>query len=255
MLSERKRLEKKIKSTQDKIREFPDGKLICTKNEDRIKWYRSDGHNSTYIPKTNKKLAEQLACKKYLTLLEADLLHEKKAIDFYLKHHDSKLKQSEQLLSDVRYEELLSPYFLPTSQELLDWMNSPYERNKKFPNQLIHKIESGKYVRSKSESMIALVLRMNRIPFRYECALHLGESTFFPDFTIRHPKTGQFFYWEHLGMMDDPNYVKNAFSKLQIFSSYGIILSDNLIVTSETKENPLNSAKVESMIECYFIKE
>ena len=79
----------------------------------------------------------------------------------------------------------------------------PYEKNPKYPEHLIHKTVSGIYVRSKSESMIALQLYTEKIPFRYECALQLGETTLYPDFTILHPKTGEIFYWEHFGMMDE----------------------------------------------------
>ena len=36
------------------------------------------------------------------------------------------------------------------------------------------------------------------IPFRYECALTLGNTTVYPDFTIMHPNTGELIYREHL---------------------------------------------------------
>ena len=58
--------------------------------------------------------------------------------------------------------------------------------------------------------MIAMLLHLNAIPYRYECALSLGGVTLFPDFTIRHPGTGALYYWEHFGLMDDPAYAKNA---------------------------------------------
>ena len=60
-------------------------------------------------------------------------------------------------------------------------------------------------MRSKSEAMIAMSLYVQKIPYRYECELKLGSITLFPDFTIRHPETGEIFYWEHFGMMDKPD--------------------------------------------------
>lgn len=254
MLFERQRLEEKIKSAQQKIHEFPDGKLICTRNKNYIKWYQSNGHNRTYIPKENRKLAEQLAAMKYLTLLEDSLRNEQKAIDFYLRHHAAAVDSAEQLLADTsEYAELLSPFFSPLSQELHDWMYSPFEHNEKNPEQLIHKTISGNFVRSKSEAFIAMLLHINRIPFRYECALQLGETTIFPDFTIRHPETGQIYYWEHFGLMDNPAYCKNAFSKLQLYVSGGIIPTIHLITTYETLENPLSSELVENIVQQYFL--
>ena len=41
------------------------------------------------------------------------------------------------------------------------------------------------------------------------------KNTIYPDFTIRHPMTGETFYWEHFGIMDDSQYCNNALSKLQ----------------------------------------
>ena len=132
-------------------------------------------------------------------------------------------------------------------------MYSPFEHNEKNPEQLIHKTISGNFVRSKSEAFIAMLLHINRIPFRYECALQLGETTIFPDFTIRHPETGQIYYWEHFGLMDNPAYCKNAFSKLQLYVSGGIIPTIHLITTYETLENPLSSELVENIVQQYFL--
>ena len=75
----------------------------------------------------------------------------------------------------------------------------------------------------------------------------------YPDFTIRHPKTGETFYWEHFSLMDNPTYSKNACSKLQHYISSGIIPSIQLITTYETKDNPLSAEKVEKIVEEYFL--
>lgn len=253
MLSELQYLEEELKATQKKIRELPEGKLLCAGNGRHIKWYQSDGHNRTYIPKSNRKLAEQLAARKYLLRKEEYLLKEQKAVHSYLEIHSRNPNQAEHLMNDSsEYAKLLSPFFSPLSQELHDWMYSPYEYNNKNPEQLIHKAGSGIFVRSKSEAIIVMLLHVNRIPFRYECVLTLGDITLYPDFTIRHPRTGQTFYWEHFGMMDHPAYCKNAVSKLQLYASCGIMPSIQLITTYETAESPLSTEYVETMIKYYF---
>ena len=145
------------------------------------------------------------------------------------------------------------PYFKPESQELTEWMNSPYDTNPKYPEQLIHKTASGRNVRSKSEAIIDAVLYTNRIPFRYECALNLADYIIYPDFTIRHPKTGQLYYWEHFGLMDNPAYAKNACSKLHLYVSHDIIPSVHLIATYETKNNPLDYKYVLNLIKHHFL--
>ncbi len=254
MLNESQRLEKEINSLEAEIHKLPEGKLICSRNRKYYKWYQSDGTNQIYIPKKERHLAEQLAIKKYLSVQLKNLLQEKMAVDSYLKHHDINASQEEdELIHTPGYQELIEPLFSPISKELLEWMNAPYEKQEKYPEQLIHKTYSGISVRSKSESLIAMFLYKNKIPFRYECALRLGEVVFFPDFTIRHPKTGEVFYWEHFGLMDNLNYIRNVNSKLQLYTSNGIIPTIQLITTYETKENPLNSEMVEKIIEYYFL--
>ena len=254
MLAESRRLELEISSLQAQVKTFPSGKLICTHNKKYIKWFHSDGHIQTYIPKKKRAYAEQLAIKKYLSARLDDLIHEKRAIDFYLRHHNNVPCKANQLLSDSSgFQDLLIPYFKPLSDELLFWMNSPFETNPLYSEQLIHKTISGNQVRSKSEALIDMSLYVHKIPFRYECALTLGNITLYPDFTLRHPHTGEYFYWEHFGLMDDETYCKNACSKIQLYSSHGIIPTVQLITTYETKDNPLSSEIIEKIIEHYFL--
>lgn len=254
MNREHRRLEKEIASLQAELSSFPEGKLICCSNGNYTKWYRSDGHKSTYLSKNNLDLARQLAVKKYLEAKLEELHSQKDAIAAYLCHRSKKSILAENLLSeDSPYSQLLSSYFRPQDPELKQWMTQPYQQNPAYPEHLIHKTSAGFYVRSKSEALIAMLLHTNRIPFRYECALSLGETTLYPDFTIRHPETGEFFYWEHFGMMDQPAYAKHAFAKLELFTSNGILPSVHLLTTFETMEQPLDLQVAEGLIKMYFL--
>lgn len=157
------------------------------------------------------------------------LLQEQKAIDSYLKYHQQPPDETSFLLLEhPEFANLLSSHFTPLSNTLSDWCLEHYEHNPRFSEQLIHKSSSGHFVRSKSEAMIDTLLFKNKIPFRYECALHLRDITLYPDFTIRHPRTGKFYYWEHFGLMDDIAYAKNSTLKLQTYISQGIIPSIHL---------------------------
>lgn len=254
ILEESRRLESQIRFAQSEIKKLPEGKLIVTRSNQKNKWYQSDGHTSTYIPKRERKLAEQLAYKKYLSLRLEHMLQEKRAIDFYLKHHNSDSHQLEQnFITSPKYQELVKSFFTPIEQELCSWANSSFEKSEKYPEHLVHKTYSGTFVRSKSEVLIDMVLYRNKIPFRYECLLELGDISIFPDFTIRHPVTGQVYYWEHFGMMDNPTYNKNACSKLQLYMSNGIIPTIQLITTYETKDSPLTIEMVENIVKQYFL--
>lgn len=254
ILVEKERLDKELKAIQNQLTFLPPGKLICTRNANRYKWYNSDGRKQTYIPKKERYLAEQLAVKKYLMLLCEYLLQERRAIEFYLRHHADEQKQKhKKLLYSPAYRELLSPHFQPLSEELLHWMNAPYDHNPNYPEHLIHRTISGHLVRSKSEAMIACVLYMNKVPFRYESPFQSGQVTIYPDFTIRHPQTGSQFYWEHFGLMDDPSYCKQVFSKLNLYATEKIIPTQQLITTYETGKKPLSLEMVEKIVKEYFL--
>lgn len=167
---------------------FPNGELICTRNSTRYKWYLKSNQASTYLPKKQRSLAEQLAAKKYLTLLLEDLQNECRALEYYLRHHHKQKKSAELLLKSPEYQRLLSPYFTPKSKDLANWSNAPYEQNQKYPEQLVHHSISGHFVRS----------------------------------------------------------------KLQLYTTHGIIPSIHLITTYETHDNPLDMKTVERIIAEYF---
>lgn len=67
---------------QNELKALPSGKLICCTHKNFSKWYQKNDHGRTYIPKSNRLLAEQLAKKKYLSLLLQDLENEKKLFPF-----------------------------------------------------------------------------------------------------------------------------------------------------------------------------
>ena len=253
MLEKQQTLETQITILQQKISTFPAGKLIYAKNGAGAKWYRSYGHKPIYIPKKERSLAEQLAYKKYLSLQLTNLLQEKKAVDSYLKYHNPEALQSEVAhVNSPEFQDLVAPNHPIFSEKYRKWMNSPYPQNNSHPENLIHKTLSGNLVRSKSEVLIDTILSKHQISFRYECLLKLNGASFYPDFTILHPKTGELTYWEHFGLMDNPAYAQNAAEKIQLYIANGIIPSIHLITTFETQENPLSLDLVEKIVEYHF---
>lgn len=252
--AEYSRLTTQLKEIDEKLLTLPKEKLVITHSAPYCKWYCSDGKSKHYIAKSDRALAEQLAIKKYLSALREEILHEKRALEFYLKHHSSERQSMEMLQGSCpELTQLLAPHFKSTSAVLAEWEAASYEHNPKNPEHLIYRTGNGICVRSKSEALIATLLSANRIPFRYESPLLLGNVLCYPDFTIRHPQTGNFFYWEHFGMMGNDAYCKQATSKLQLYCANGIIPSINLLITYETKEQPLDTGLVQDMIKHYFL--
>ncbi len=254
MIAQHTHLDKQIQNLENILKQLPPGKLICTRNSKYFKWYHSYNHKLSYIPKSNRTFAEKLAQKNYLLLQLDDLTKQKSAIETFLKEYPQNSSNALQLLdAQSPYHELLSPHFSSDSPSLSDWASANYEKNPAYPEQCIHKSCSGNILRSKSETIIDSTLYLNKIPYRYECILNLAGKIFFPDFTIRHPETGNFYYWEHFGIMDNPDYSTKTFKKLQLYNGSNIIPTVNLITTYETQNHPLDSEYVQTLINYYFL--
>lgn len=250
----KRQLDDQIAALQEKLSELPPGKLLCKRNGKYSKWYQKLNSSLNYIPKSERSLAQELAVKEFYSLKLQDMFHEKEAISAYLAKYPHQMDSTLKLFQPSSlYLELLTNYFHPQTNNLFQWAKDAYETNLLYREQCIYNAHSGNKLRSKSEALIDTELYINKIPFRYECALHLGQKTFFPDFTIRHPKTGAWFYWEHFGMMDDAGYAKNTYEKLEIYNDYNIIPGINLLTTYETRKNPLDIEYVRVLIQHYFL--
>ena len=87
------------------------------------------------------------------------------------------------------------------------------------------------FVRSKSEVIIANMLVDRDIPFKYEEPLYAADGTMYlPDFTVTF--RGETYYWEHVGMLDRPDY-KAHWEKKQKW--YEKNFPGQLLVTYEGK--------------------
>ena len=132
-----------------------------------------------------------------------------------------------------------SEYYLEGDVCLSEWEERKSSQNFYYDEGLIHGTRSGARVRSKSEVMIADELYDNGIKFKTEPALELDGRIIYPDFEIVHPKAHKLVWWEHFGMMDDPEYAYNAMKKLTEYERNGIVFGENLIITYEMAMAPL----------------
>lgn len=254
IISISKSLEKQMNEIRKEMESLPPGTLYCARNGKSYKWFNYLDGQQKYIKKSDREFAEKLALRTMLSKQLEIVSEKKKSVDECLKKISIINEESRYLLNyNSEFRTLLASNFKPISQELKEWMESSYESNPNNPEHLTVRCVEGNYVRSKSEAMIDYVLRNYKIPFRYECMLEIGGQIIYPDFTIRHPITGKYYYWEHFGMMDDPQYVNKYCSKIRLYTKNGVIPSIQLITTYETKNNPLAFDTVEKIVKQYFV--
>lgn len=237
---EARRIRAEMKAIKQKFGSFPEVHLFCIKNGKYFKYYQTDGHTNTYIPKSNQDLAVVLAAKEYYERLETKLNHIQKMIEYYERHIEKDQGSIDALFAqDSGYRPLLES--ISDTKDFSSWAREDYPSNPYQPEGKQFKTQTGIYVRSKSEKMIADTLTSYKISYRYEAALYL-DYTIYPDFTIRHPETGDLYYYEHFGMVDDPNYRRKMLDKCDMYMRHEIF---DLLYTIESKDRPLTVEQID----------
>lgn len=238
------------------LQNAPEGFLRIGRRGTRTQYYhRTNPKDSTgkYIRTTDTPLAHALAQKDYdtkvLRATEQELTAISKYFDFYPKNIAEDIYET----LNLSRQQLITPIQESDDQYIKNWLAEEYPK-KGFDEHLPELYTSkGERVRSKSEIIIADSLARESVPYRYESPIQLaGYGRIYPDFTILNVRLRKTLYWEHLGMMDDPAYAEKAIQKLATYEQNGIFPGENLILTFETKQNPINQKLVALMIQRYL---
>lgn len=246
-----KTIEKQINRYDTEIEKLPEGSIACYQNGKYSKWFHLTEEGRVHIKKKNKELASKLAYKKYLQARVKDLRVEMELLKDSLTKITLIKEESSftvQLIENPLYSDLLTGMFTPSIKKYQQWTCEDYKRNMRFPEQLTKSTLSGIKVRSKSEQAIERILTIHKIPFRYEPEYEMNGSIFYPDFLIIHPRTGEFFIWEHFGLMDDLDYAHKTFRKLDLYHANGFTIGERLIATFEKMSMPFGLDEAEDIV-------
>lgn len=252
-----------IRKKEKSIAKAPEGYLIVQKagRGESMQYYRVtyDERNRrcrTYISKRKDlPLIQALAQKDYdRKVLEAANL-ELAAIDGLLTHIPKNPAENIYALLDLQRAPLVHPDVEPTDVFIAKWQGKEYDGNP-YPIQKKHYTARGEIVRSKSEVEIANFLYFHGIPYRYEYPLKLRDGhqtvTYYPDFVILDPVTRNVILLEHLGRMDDPEYVEEQVRKRRVYEENGFFEGENIIYTWETGSQPLTRVQLERKLGHYL---
>lgn len=61
------------------------------------------------------------------------------------------------------------------------------------------------------------------------------------------------FYWEHFGLMDDPDYLERTLVKLKDFAENKILSGKNLLFTMESTACKLSTRQIENLINEFLL--
>lgn len=127
-----------------------------------------------------------------------------------------------------------------------DWMAAPYEQSDYKPENRRYDTGRGIHVRSKAEVILVEKFYQFGIPFRYEEVLRIDGYSLAPDFTFP-DRSGDKFYLEYCGMMDNENYVRNFMWKRNKYEEAGIRQWHNMIYIFD-RNNEMNVKRIEGII-------
>ncbi|MDE2822640.1 MAG: ATP-dependent RecD-like DNA helicase [Chloroflexota bacterium] len=114
-----------------------------------------------------------------------------------------------------------------------------------YAEHLIHRTEKGHLVRSKSELVIANMLYQLQIDYEYERVYDgtIEPGRLRPDFSFVTPD-GDLILWEHLGMLDRPDYKRGWEWKRHWYHRNGFVEGGNLFTSTEGTERGLDSSEL-----------
>jgi len=279
-------------SLEKTMSSMPKGSLNISMERGKARYYHFIGTNSKrrYISKNEMEFIKKLAQKDYNNKALKSVERELKALNMLKNAYPETLVEDVYNTLSLDKQLLVTPV-IETDQQFADsWQSKPYQGKTFRDDDPELYTAKGMRVRSKSEVMIADALGRAGVPYKYECPLELKEShdvsdnkfssknkfpkmyfhkdqryadgasssgegkrTVYPDFTILNAKTRQEIYWEHFGKMDDPEYADKTVRKINLYMGNNIFAGKNLILTFETRKNPLDQQTIINMIKNHLV--
>ena len=244
-----------LAKVEGQLKNPPKGNLCISKSHNNFQYYRSDeGASNTryYLDKSKRNIAVAIAQRDYHKKLLKELKTGLNALNNFISAYKpqnfldcfEKLPRARKIL--------IKPVFISNSEYARLWQKKEYPHKPQEPDGTFLTLKNEK-VRSKSEIIIANLLKEYRIPYHYEVpvAMKNGQNLY-PDFLCLNVRTRKEFYWEHCGKMSDSEYTSNMTRRLRQFAASGIIIGKNLILTMETDSTPLSIKEVEQIIKTFL---
>ena len=252
------KLENLISETQraaNAIKIQDDRPVRISKRKNGYQYYlEKDDGKLEYIRESNIDKVKRIVQRDYYNVVLDKLLTMKYRIERFLKLYDiSSIEDVYNNLSDAR-KALVKP-LIPTDESYIsEWRSMNRGGMNPFPEEGLYQTLRGEKVRSKSEKILADLFAKYEIPYSYEPQVILNDGrTVYPDFALLNVRTRKTIYWEHLGLITDGEYAKNALLKLHIYEQAGIGIGKDMIISMESVKIPLNLKYVEKKIKEYLI--
>ena len=230
-------------------------KLKISKRGEKFYYYLlcSNKHKKPrYIKYSDIEIAKNIAQQDYEEKIIRNIEKELNSTKTYLRNiPDQKYEDIYDSLIEGR-KAIVTPVVMTNDEYVRKWQDEKYIIKQTHLEGVIFETQRGEKVRSKSEVIIADALYYAGVPYHYEKPLKIGNKVIYPDFTVLNVRTRKEYYWEHLGMLDNEDYLDKALRKLDSYELHGIREGNNLILTRETAKFPINISNVKDKINYYL---
>ncbi len=252
-------LERVIHSCNEWINKAPKGSIILSKSRDTYYFFYKTTKNSKKDTKLDKEkdkaLIKTLFLKDYYSRVLIAAKEELKKIKKLLEFEEKEIIGS--IYNDLHQERknYVTPLFITHKDKIHNFIDDKGIDVKPEEGKYVIRTKRGEYVRSMAEYRIANSLLAAGIPYKYEFPYRAVDGHYLhPDFTVINKNTGEIFIWEHFGMMDKLDYVKNSFMyKMGLYADDDIFIGKGLIATFSGFNQDLKQEMIDAMITKYLI--
>ncbi len=255
-LSEVEGLLQEVEKSLKSYKNLENGKLRMSKSNGCTQYLliKPGTDKKEYIHSYEKEKIHLLAQREYEEKFYKTLISEKNRLNRFIEGYDpQELENIYDVMCDSR-KKLVNPIVPSESMYIANWMEEHKGGVNTYGEATAIRSLRGEYVRSKSEKIIADYLYNNNIPYQYEPKFEMSEyRNVFPDFVVLNVRERRTIYWEHLGRCGEATYAIKNFNKLMDYEEQGLIVGDNLIITIETLERPLNVGIVEEKAKLFLL--
>ncbi len=243
-----------IQKKQRALKGAPEGSCFTSSHRKTTQFFHRTASGDRIYLKKDDKLIWALAQKEYdQKVLDAAEREVKQIHNLRLLYDNADQAEDQLGRMHPAKQPFVSPIIQTDEEYARAWLNKPFVRSDYHEEHLVYNTEKGEKVRSKSEVIIANLLRGHGIPYKYECPLTLRDSFASPDFTILRIRDRKELYWEHLGRLDDPKYIARNHKKIRDYERAGLFPGKGLILSGETAAEPFDTRLAEQLITEYCL--
>ncbi len=251
-LNDLRDLIKRVEKRKQEYNKLPKGSIRVTSCRGVKQYYlRNLGSNKEeYISSQNKEQVRLMLQREYDEKLIKELYKQEKRLERFLKNHDIARIDSIYENMCAGRKELVTPVKPTQEMRVNKWLDEHQGQKNTISAAPLYKTNKGEMVRSKSEKILADYFYNLKIPYAYESSFMLHDGrVVYPDFALYSVRKDKTVYWEHLGLVDNPEYAIKNIKKLIDYEKSGLILGDTLLLSAESAESPLNLEAIKKKVE------